>query len=394
MKAHDASRAAATAPRAAAASHDDGPSSPAAEQTAAPGPWSGQPLQRRQQARLAQLKAPAGGPGGGGAPIQRKGRIDLDKVPEGQREGVRLEIEKLKKAKRDDKDQRALTWLQQTNGTTDQSYNDDMAGIRKRYEEGIQGLGKNLPKEAYVHGDAYYGEQVDKTGVYKRGDNKKEYVKDSRGTFIPRYIRRELNRNDPKTGDLKPTGISTYGELSSEKNMDTTGLEGTAGISWPHREFMQQSGGGGGNQFAFSHTSTQRPILSNSHTSFGEHDNGAILTDLSKLDPGSFLAQWQLDPVTGHKVPLAPGVHSALGFKELDRGPTKPKLPGTTPEVRDEVVRRSGYRNMEVVSATVPEGAIAKRWDGIDGTRDTYVKSGGTSNRGKQMVEERRKLEK
>lgn len=389
MKAHDASRAAATAPRAAAASHDDSPSSPAAVQAAAPGPWSGQPLQRRQHAQLAQLKAPAGG----GTAIQRKGRIDLDKVPEGQREGVRLEIEKLKKAKRDDKDKRALTWLQQTDDSTDQSYNDDMAGIRKRYEEGIQGLGKDLPKEAYVHGDAYYGEQVDKTGVYKRGDNKKEYVKDSRGTFIPRYIRRELNRNDPKTGDLNPTGINTYQGLSDIKNMDTSALQGTAGISWPHREFMQQSGGGGGNQFAFSHTSTQRPILSNSHTSFGEHDNGAILTDLSKLDPGSFLAQWQLDPVTGHKVPLAPGVHSALGFKEKDLG-KKGIKPAVSPEERDEVVRRSGYRNMEVVSATVPEGAIAKRWDGIDGTRDTYVKSGGTSKRGKQMVEERQRLEK
>jgi hypothetical protein len=392
MKAHDASRAAATAPRAAAASHDDGSGSPAAAKAAAPGPWAGQPLQRRQQAQLAQLaqlKAPAGG----GGPIQRKGRIDLDKVPEGQREGVRLEIEKLKEAKRKEKDDRALTWLQQTDDSTDQSYNDDMAGIRKRYEEGIQGLGKNLPKEAYVHGDDYYGEQLGETGVYKRGDNKKEYVKDSRGTFIPRYIRRELNRNDPKTGDLNPTGISTYQGLSDSKNMETAGLDGTAAISWPHREFMQQSGGGGGNQFAFSHTATQRPILSNAHTSFGEHDNGAILTDLSKLDPGSFLAQWRLDPTTGHKVPLAPGVHAALGFKEKDLG-KKGIKPAVSPEERDEVVRRSGYRNMEVVSATVPEGAIAKRWDGIDGTRDTYVKSGGTSNRGKQMVEERRQREK
>ena len=55
MKAHDASRAAATAPRAAAASHDDGPSSPAAEQTAAPGPWSG------------------AGPGNGPGPFSRLG---------------------------------------------------------------------------------------------------------------------------------------------------------------------------------------------------------------------------------------------------------------------------------------------------------------------------------
>ncbi|MDL5034252.1 hypothetical protein QRD43_20290 [Pelomonas sp. APW6] len=391
MKAHDANHTAGAAPRAAAAAtHDTGPAAPAATQTASPGPWSGQPLQRQQRAQLALLQAPAGGPG----PIQRKGRIDLDKVPESKRESVRLAIEQLKKSKRESKDQRALDWLQQPDDSTDQRYNEDMASIRQRYEEGIRDLGKDLPEEAHVHGDAYYGAPVGETGVYKRGDNKKEYVKDSRGTFVPRYIRRELNRNDPKTGDLNPTGISTYQGLSDIKNMDTTGLQGTDGISWPHREFMQQSGGGGGNQFAFSHTATQRPILSNSHTSFGEHDNGAILTDLSQLDPGSFLAQWQLDPVTGHKVPLAPGVHSALGFKEKDLGPTKGIKPAVSPGERDEVVRRSGYRNMEVVSANVPERAITTRWDGIDGTRETYVKDNGRSKRGQKMVEERRRLEK
>ena len=354
----------------------------------------------RMGARALQMKAapsagaaPLSAPRGRQAALQRKGRIDLNQVPFEKRDQVQQAIEALKTKKRQDKLSRSQEWLGKTDGKTDEAYNTDMANIRMAYEAGIQGLAKNLPKEAYVDKEAYYGSQVGSTPVFKRPDNGKEYVRDSRGTFVPRYIRRELNQRDPKSGDLKPTGISTYGGLESDKNMDITGLNASAGISWPHREFMQQSGGGGGNQFAFSHTSTKRPILSNDHESFGTYANGAILTDLSKVDHDKFLAQWGIDPTHGHKVPLKPGDHQALGFKAQPGKGGKRGRSAVAPDVRDQVVRRSGYRNMEVVTADVPETSIVKRWSGADGSRSDYALN-GISPRGQEMVKERQRLEK
>lgn len=307
--------------------------------------------------------------------VQKKGRIDTSKIVapsanridyENLKKRTEEKIQILRAERKSAKIEATQEWAasQGKDDNRDEKYNATIADIRKRYEEGILAINKRLKElgisDAYISGEGYYGTPTTAHGkVYKRADNGKEYVKDMRGTFVPRYVRRELNRNDKVDSDIVPTGLSTYGEiLDKGKVPDIEGHDPTHKLSWEHREFLQQSRGGGGNQFAFSHTSTKRPILSNDHKSFGTHPNGAILTDLSQLDSAQVAAQWQIDPTTGHKILIGDDKHSTLGNRERFKE-------------RDKTVRMSGYRNMEVVTASIPAAAIAKKptadgWSGTD----------------------------
>ena len=305
--------------------------------------------------------------------VQQKGRIDLTKIANEDKKGkIERRIEELKNEKRMGKNELVKGWVGEADGSKDEDFNDKMSKIRKNFEIQIKGLSLGLPKEAYVSGSNYYGDLVPGTdNVYKRPDNNKQYVKDMRDTFVRRHVRREINQNDIeplKKGDnLAPTGLGTrpykdllpypgskiYKEKKQNKVHDLEGMtddEKNENISWPHTEFMQQSRGGGGNQFAFSHTSTKRPILSNDHRSFGAFPNGAILTDLSKIKKDEIAAQWGIDPTWGHKVMLGEGKHKQLGSKiGFDN--------------RDKTVRMSGYRNSEVVTPSIPNNAIVRKPD-------------------------------
>lgn len=330
------------------------------------------------------------------APVQRKGRIDTSKIEDGEkRQKIEAEIKRLKDKKRADKRAKVTGWSESGKKTEqlaieqDDTYNTDIEGIRAGYEQAIAGLAGEhaLP---LVHGEAYYGAQVEGSKVFRRPDNGKEYVKDRRGTFVPRYVRRELNDHDDTASGMTATP-KTYKELLTQKGLpipgpaDKVAEKGAEQVSWPHREFIQQAMGGGGNQFAFSHTSTKRPILSNMHKSFGEQDpskpihKGAVITDLSQLDTDDVGAQWQLDPVKGHKVRLAKDKLSAL---------TK-----DAPEDRDKAthkVQMSGYRNMEVVTRSVPSTAVVAHglagWNAAEGSAKDYFTSGGKSTRGDQFA--------
>lgn len=327
---------------------------------------------------------------GNQGPIQRKHRIDLSKVPEDKKKNVQDKLEELKRAKKSGKLGKTATWA--TSPDKDESrddvYNKDIEGIRKAYEEGIIKLAKEegVDTTALVSGDAYYGDDVDENGVkiFRRPDTGKEYVKDMRGTFVPRYIRRELNHQDDLTGGIKTQGISTLGKLKREKGY---GPGGRGALTWGQREFLQQSIGGGGNLFALSHTSTKRPILSNDHESFGakpdpHNHSGAILTDLAKMGGGKFAAQWTLDPVTGHKVPLPEGLHQTVDKFDKKKGVLK----AGSGAKRDKKVLLSGYRNMEVVAEAVPKEAIIQpdaSWKKEEGPKSTYHT--GASQRGQSM---------
>ncbi|MBW8683133.1 hypothetical protein [Chitinophaga rhizophila] len=304
--------------------------------------------------------------------IQAKGRIDLSKIEEGKREMIRKEIEQFKQEKRTGKKGLTINWAtsdskDDTHGKEDDiTYNNQIEEIRKKYEQQIRHLAETqLPdvKDAYISGDQYYGDQQGTDNHYIRSDNKKEYVRDKRGTFIPRYVRRELNRND--TGpvssgqNLNPTGISTYKDLLDKRKVsDITGVNPNDTISADHREFLQQSTGGGNNQFAFSHTSTKRPILSNDHLSFGTYPNGAILTDLKMIPRDEIAAQWGTDEQYGHKVKLKEDAHVPLGNEDQFKQ-------------RDQVVIMSGYRNKEIITNSIPHTSIVrnpshKGWGGPD----------------------------
>jgi uncharacterized protein DUF4157 len=323
---------------------------------------------------------------GSSTAIQRKHRIDFDKVDPEKREEIQKEIEKLKAKRRSEKKAKTSTWAASPgkDEARDEVYNTDIEQIRKEYEEGVKTLAQKhgVEKTALISGDAYYGEQVSEDGAifHRRSDNGKEYVKDERGTFVPRYIRRELNHQDDLAGGITTQGISDYSDLQSRRQ---TGPGGVGALSWEHREFLQQSIGGGSNLFALSHTSTKRPILSNAHDSFGQKPasfdhSGATITDLTKMGGKKFSAQWTLDPVTGHKKMLPEGVHQTLDWKsKKDSG-----------KERDKTVRRSGYRNMEVVAEGVPKEAIIQpdtSWHTAEGPQTDY--HSGQSKRGQAMVE-------
>lgn len=330
-------------------------------------------------------------------PVQRKNRIDLSKVEQDKKEEIQQKIDALKQTRREAKKLATKTWAnkQGKDETRDNEYNAEIERIRKEYEEGVIALAKeyNLEETALLSGQAYYGEEVEEnnTKFFRRDDVGKEYVQDNRGTFVPRYIRRELNYQDDIQAGLTTKGISNYQELKDKKKIGD-GRQGD--LSWNHREFVQQSAGGGGNLFALSHTSTKRPILSNAHESFGQkpkkinpqtkeryEHSGAIITDLSKVNKEKLSAQWALDPLTGHKVPLGEGVHETLDTYDKN----KDEVWKTGPE-RDYTVRSSGYRNMEVVVGSVPSDAIYQPdddWKKEEGPKTDY--HSGESKRGNAM---------
>jgi hypothetical protein len=329
--------------------------------------------------------------------IQKKSRLDYTNLAiepkenesnevvkpkeEQAKKELQEKIDALKNKRRAAKVQATSLWVKKSQvempkGTTfednvniqrDEQYNAAIEKARKDYELGIaalhkeyESLGVNLISDA-----AYYGEEAtDKSNTsvkfFKRPDNGKEYVKDMRGTFVPRYVRRERNKNDQVSGAVTSKyELDTYQKLMDGGRVhDIEGSTPDQPLSWAHREFMQQSRGGGSNQFALSHTSTKRPILSNDHDSFGTFDNGALLTDLAQVPVDTIAAQWTIDKDHGHKVKLPDNAHKQLGSKEEF-------------QKRDKTVRMSGYRNMEVLVDSIPETAIAKSpsdpgWDGAD----------------------------
>ncbi|WP_416762650.1 DUF4157 domain-containing protein [Roseateles sp. So40a] len=327
------------------------------------------------------------------APVQRKSRIDLDHdKTKGKKDEIAKKIEDLKAAKREAKRVKTANWVKDDGSgqpntyptSRDTTFNTDIAGIRQKYELAIKALAESYgASDALKSGSAYYGTELAETpGVFKRPDNNKEYVQDRRGTFVSRYVRRELNRRDDinKPGGLTPTGYGTYGDLVNHKDaLLPGGTTATDALSWNHREYLQQSMGGGGNQFAFSHTSTKRPILSNDHETFGEH-NGAVLVDLAQLPKDSFGAQWQINPTDGHKEPLAPG-----------KLPPVTRWDSTKTDKQAEKVAMSGYRNMEIVAHNVSKASMVHHWAGPEGKKSVY--DDGRSARGQLMVDKRRELE-
>lgn len=338
-------------------------------------------------------------------PFQLKNRIDMSKVGQNKKEEIQQKIDALKQTRRAAKKLATMTWAnkQGKDETRDNDYNAEIERIRKEYEEGVIALAKeyNLEETALLSGQAYYGEEVEEnnTKFFRRDDVGKEYVQDNRGTFVPRYIRRELNYQDDIQAGLTTKGIGTYGKLRRKKKI---GPGGAGELTWNHREFVQQSAGGGDNLFALSHTSTKRPILSNAHESFGQkpekinpetkeryEHSGAIITDLSKVNKEKLSAQWALDPLTGHKVPLGEGVHGTLDSFHSSKRNSKVKKKGSE---RDKTVRSSGYRNMEVVVGSVPSDAIYQPdddWKKEEGPKTDY--HSGESKRGNAMKEFRLK---
>ena len=317
--------------------------------------------------------------------------IDWDKLPQDvDKVKLREKVKALRDKRHNDKLELTKIWAS-SNGKgegRDETYNLDIARVRMEYEVALGLLAKEhkIDKEVLISGDAYHGEEVGDSKVYRRPDVGKEYVKDDRGTFVPRYIRRELNHLDDLEGEsISTQGIGTYGKLKKKKEV---GAGGPGQITWPEREYLQQSIGGGSNLFALSHTATKRPILSNAHDSFGakpepNDHSGAVVTDLAKMGDKKFSAQWAIDPVFGHKVPVNAGLHTTL-----DKWSQKTK--GTKPgsgAARDEKIRSSGYRNMEVVAEGIPKAAHLQpndTWKTHEGPKTDY--HSGTSSRGQEML--------
>ncbi|ALT76849.1 hypothetical protein [Paucibacter sp. KCTC 42545] len=335
------------------------------------------PRQLAQGALMTQLMrsvappaAPQTGPAGAGV-VQRKGRVDLSKIEdEDKRKRIAEQIRVARELRISEKQTTRMNWLPSrvTTGLSedqikaqadlsDDSYNSGMEAARKKYGQTLKGIRDEhgLNAEQYLDGERYYG--VETNGVFKRpGDDGKEYVKGHNDTFMPRYIRRELNQFDiakiDGNKDLLPTGASHHGDggkFGEKKATDP--LHGTP-FTKTDREFLQQSFGGGTNQIAFSHTASKHPILSNAHDNFGApkpgeelQPHGRIVTDLSKVDQSDRFAQWTLAPEDqgGHKI----------------RRPES-DFPATWMGRRKKVIR-SGYRNMEVLTSTVPSNSIVAR---------------------------------
>jgi len=327
----------------------------------------------------------------GGTVFQLKRRIDWDNLPDKvNKENLRERVNTLRETRHKNKLELTKAWVRSIGKGEgrDNTYNDEIAKVRKQYEESLAQLAEEqgVDKQYLISDDKYYGEEVEGSSVYRRSDVGKEYVKDNRGTFVPRYIRRELNHQDDLGGDsISTKGIKTHGKLKREKGL---GSGGSAEITWPEREFLQQSIGGGSNLFALSHSSTKRPILSNAHDSFGAEPDlhahsGAIITDLAQLGDKKFSAQWAIHPVFGHKVPLDVGVHSTLDKWSIKDRATKPG----TGLSRDEKVRSSGYRNMEVVAEGIPHAAHIQpndSWKTHEGPKTDYHE--GSSKRGEELL--------
>lgn len=347
---------------------------PASSFASSPMAFEASPRQQQQDAHLAQLK----GTGASASMVgiaQLKGRVALDKIesPEKRRE-LEEEIAKARETRITAKHQARVAWLGHPDGAKDDEYNDAMEKARGDYGKTLWAIKirKGLTAEQFPTGRDYYG--TESGGVFKRPDNGKEYVEDANGVFMPRYVRRELNKFDLpkiKAGDgLTPTGARTHGGKYGDSKNKAGKLNQPLDVA--DREFLQQSWGGGANQFAFSHTATHYPILSNDHHNFGAvgtkdlatDAHGRIVTDLSKIAKTERHTQWKLEEEDrgGHKIR-----RGAESFTE----PWMKKR-------RDKVIR-SGYRNMEVVTSGVPNAAVAKRqkgWEAQDASGKGHSAAG------------------
>ena len=350
--------------------------------TSAPAAFGDSPRQRQQGEHLAQLQrtAPAAGV------VQRKGRVALDKIEGAEkRAALSREIAEARDARIAAKQEARVAWLAQPDGTKDDEYNAAMEKARGHYGNVLWNikLREGLTAEQFPTGSDYYGPSSG--GVSKRPDNGKEYVADANGVFAPRHVRRELNKFDlPKVegdGGLAPTGLGTHQKGYGDHKV--SGRKGQA-FNAADREFLQQSVGGGANQFAFSHAATHYPILSNDHLNFGkpsakhpESDaHGRIVTDLSQIAQGERHAQWALAPEDqgGHKIRRNETDFAADWMHRR----------------RDKVVT-SGYRNMEVITGTVPKASIVDTqlgWEADDASGK------GLSPAGERFRELRRQKEK
>ncbi|MEL4178811.1 hypothetical protein [Roseateles sp. PN1] len=351
------------------------------------------PRQLAQGALMTQLMAgpspastaPAAA-AGPGATVQLKGRIDLSKIDdEEKRKRIEVLIKQAREQRIADKQVARQTWLPDRHkdqaDTMDSAYNSSMEAARKKYGLTIRGLKEKegLSDEQYLDGERYYGAEED--GVFKRPDNGKHYVKGHNGVFMSRFVRRELNQYDiaalgpdDARKDLSSTGISTHSQVDiGRKKPRLYGDGGKLGqdLGTPEREFLQQSYGGGGNQFAFSHTATQHPILSNDHLNFGVKGrkdtnttpHARIVTDLSKLNPEHRRAQWAM-------APEEEGGH-IIRRPETDFDEEWMKA-------RRSKVIQSGYRNKEVLSSTIPAEAVVA----IENGWETGDYTGGVSAAG------------
>ncbi|WP_374568077.1 hypothetical protein [Ideonella sp.] len=350
--------------------------------------FSVSPRQLQQGRQLAQLRAP-GAPGPAAGVVQRKGRVALDKIesPE-KRKALEEEIAKAREARIAAKQQARQTWLGHPDGAKDDEYNAAMEKARGDYGKTLWSIKtrENLTAEQFPTGRDYYG--TESGGVFKRPDNGKEYVEDANGTFMPRHVRRELNKFDlPKIEGglgLTPTGHDVHGKKVRDGRSYGDNAKKGQPLNVADREFLQQSLGGGANQFAFSHTATHYPILSNDHLNFGvpgKNDtladpHGRIVSDMSKVAKDDRRAQWKLAPEAegGHKIRRTAG-----------------SFPDAWMGKRADKVITSGYRNMEVVTSTVPQASVAETQMGWEAA-DTSGK--GLSPAGEWFRDVRRKKEK
>jgi hypothetical protein len=355
---------------------DDRAPQPANTSPAASAAFDESPRQLQQREQLAQLQRPAAS-GPGAAVAQRKGRVALDKIesPE-KREALKKEIADAREARIAAKQQARLAWLGQPNGDQDDAYNTAMEKARGDYGKTLWSIKarEGLTAEQFPTGRDYYGPESG--GVFKRPDNGKEYVEDANGVFMPRHVRRELNKHDlPKIEGglgLSPTGHDVHGTKPTSKREYGDPTKQGQALNVADREFLQQSWGGGANQFAISHAATHYPILSNDHHNFGAvgakdaptDAHGRIATDLSKIAQTDRRAQWKLasEDQGGHKVR-----RSADAF------------PNPWMTKRSGKVITSGYRNMEVVTSSVPQDSVVETqrgWEAADTTGKGHSPAG------------------
>jgi hypothetical protein len=315
--------------------------------------------------------------------VQRKGRVEWSAL-EGHKDkdAIKEKVDAARLARITAKDAARNAWLPENGAVNgkyavkDDAFNIAMEAARKQY-----GLDMLTIKEKYalndkqfVTGKKYYGTETD--GIWKRPDGK-QYVEDSNGIFTSRFVRRELNKHDlhqiERGQPLTSRGASKHvkGVKGKKASVDRPKVKEVKGYGDPNkagtdfdfdeREFLQQSSGGGKNQFALSHTATRHPILSNDHKNFGKRGpkdkltdrHGRIVMDLSKIGKAERRAQWSLAPEEegGHKIRRAHGFGDEWMRKRRNK------------------VTSSGYRNMEVVTKDVPVASVAAKqigWEGDD----------------------------
>jgi hypothetical protein len=348
-------------------------STPASASAGAASVYGDSPRLLEQGEHVAHLRS-----GEAGEVAQLKGRVAWNEIKdEEKREALKKEVEAAREARIAAKEKARKAWLK--DGGQDDEYNAAMEKARGDYGRALLDIKQRagLSEDQFVTGRDYYG--TEKDGIFTQPDTGKQYVQDANGVFIRRYARRELNKFDlPRleAGEgLAPTGHSVHGKgkvpvVVSDSDGDTDTATARpkkkpkarsfgdkarqdTPLSVKDREFLQQSLGGGENQFAFSHTSTGYPILSNDHKNFGKpgvndkqsDPHGRIVTDLSKIPREDRFAQWTLadEAQGGHKIR-----REASSFPEAWM------------HKRRDKVTTSGYRNMEVVTSTVPQASVAE----------------------------------